>query len=212
MVNMNFPYKSGFAMIIQPAETKDRAFDIYSRLLIERIIFVKGELTEEIANLIVAQMMFLDAEDPEKEITLYINSAGGSVMAAMAVYDAMNQLRPDVSTVCIGTAASIGAFLLSSGTKGKRYALPNARITLRQPSGNTEGKASDIQVIAKEILYLRESMNRILAANTGQSKQQIELDSERDFFMSAEEAKAYVLVDSIITKTSASVPSSKIQD
>jgi len=212
MVNMNFPYQSGFAMIIQPAETKDRVFDIYSRLLIERIIFVKGELSEEIANLIVAQMMFLDAEDPEKEITLYINSGGGSVMAAMAVYDAMNQLRPDVSTVCIGTAASIGAFLLSSGTKGKRYALPNARITLRQPSGNTEGKASNIQVIAKEILYLRESMNRILAANTGQSKQQIELDSERDFFMSAEEAKAYGLVDSIITKTSASVPSSKTQD
>jgi ATP-dependent Clp protease protease subunit len=209
---MNFPYQSGFAMIIQPAETQDRAFDIYSRLLIERIIFVKGELTEEIANLIVAQMMFLDAEDPEKEITLYINSAGGSVMAAMAIYDAMNQLRPDVSTVCIGTAASIGAFLLSSGTKGKRYALPNARITLRQPSGGTEGKASDIQVIAKEILYLRESMNQILAANTGKSKQQIELDSERDFFMSAEEAKAYGLVDSIITKTSASVPSSKTQD
>jgi len=205
---MKFPYQSGFAMIIQPAETNNRAFDIYSRLLIERIIFVKSELTEEIANLIVAQMMFLDAEDPEKEITLYVNSAGGSVTAAMAVYDAMNQLRPDVSTVCIGTAASIGAFLLSSGTKGKRYALPNARITLRQPSAGTEGKASDIQVIAKEILYLRESMNQILAANTGQSKQQIELDSERDFFMSAEEAKAYGLVDSIINKTSASVPSS----
>nr|WP_250126199.1 ATP-dependent Clp protease proteolytic subunit [Chroococcidiopsis sp. CCMEE 29] len=199
-------------MIIQPAEPKDRAFDIYSRLLIERIIFVKGELTEETANLIVAQMMFLDAEDPEKEITLYINSAGGSVTAAMAIYDAMNQLRPDVSTVCIGTAASIGAFLLSSGAKGKRYALPNARITLRQLSGSTEGKASDIQVIAKEILYLRESMNRILAVNTGQSKQQIEIDSERDFFMSAEEAKVYGLVDSIVTKTSASVPSSKTQD
>ncbi|WP_346016616.1 ATP-dependent Clp protease proteolytic subunit [Chroococcidiopsis sp. CCMEE 29] len=209
---MNFPYQSGFAMIIQPAEPKDRAFDIYSRLLIERIIFVKGELTEETANLIVAQMMFLDAEDPEKEITLYINSAGGSVTAAMAIYDAMNQLRPDVSTVCIGTAASIGAFLLSSGAKGKRYALPNARITLRQLSGSTEGKASDIQVIAKEILYLRESMNRILAVNTGQSKQQIEIDSERDFFMSAEEAKVYGLVDSIVTKTSASVPSSKTQD
>lgn len=205
---MNFPYQSGFAMIIQPGETKDRAFDIYSRLLEERIIFVKGELTEETANLIVAQMMFLDAEDPEKEITLYINSTGGSVMAAMAIYDAMNQLCPDVSTVCIGTAASIGAFLLSSGTKGKRYALPNARITLRQPSGGTEGKASDIQVVAKEILYLRESMNRIIAANTGKSKQQIELDSERDFFMSAEEAKAYGLVDRTITKTSGSVSSS----
>lgn len=129
-------------------------------------------------------------------------------MAAMAIYDAMNQLCPDVSTVCIGTAASIGAFLLSSGTKGKRYALPNARITLRQPSGGTEGKASDIQVVAKEILYLRESMNRIIAANTGKSKQQIELDSERDFFMSAEEAKAYGLVDRTITKTSGSVSSS----
>lgn len=198
MVNINFPYQSGFTMIIQPSE-KDRVFDIYSRLLVERIIFVKGELTEEIANQVVAQMMFLDAEAPEKDITLYINSSGGDVMAAMAIYDAMNQLRPDVSTVCIGTAISIGTFLLSSGTKGKRYALPNAQITLRQPSGGTEGKASDIEVVAKEILYLRESINRILAANTGQSKERIELDSERDLFISAEEAKAYGLVDKIIT-------------
>ncbi len=146
-------------------------------------------------------MLFLDAEDPEKDITLYINSSGGLLTAAFAVYDAMTQLRTDVCTVCIGTAAATAAFLLSSGTKGKRYSLPNARITIRQASGSTEGKATEIEVVAREILYLKESINRILTANTGQSKQQIEQDSNRDFFMSAEEAKAYGLVDTIIQKT-----------
>ncbi|MBW4558846.1 MAG: ATP-dependent Clp protease proteolytic subunit [Trichormus sp. ATA11-4-KO1] len=199
---MNYP-QSNLPIIIQPTDTGERVFDIYSRLLAERIIFLKGELTEEIANLIVAQMLFLDHEDADKDITLYINSSEGSVTAAMAVYDAINQLRPEVCTICIGAAAAMGAFLLSSGTKGKRLAVPNARITIRQSSGVTEGKASDIEVVAKEILYLRESINRILAINTGQPKERIELDSERDFFMSAEEAKAYGLIDSIIQKTTA---------
>ena len=197
---MNLPYKLGLANVIY---TKDRenSFDISSRLLAERIIFIKGELTEETANLIVAKMLFLDAEDPEKDITLYINSSGGSITAAMAVYDTMSQIRTDVCTVCLGNAAAMGALLLSSGTKGKRLALPNARITIHQLSGSSEGKATDIEVAAKEILYLRESVNRIFAANTGQSKEQIDKDSERDFFMSAEEALIYGLIDSIINKT-----------
>lgn len=201
---MNFSTQGNIPIVIQSSDKGERTLDIYSRLLAERIVFLQGELTEETANLIVAQMLFLDAEDPKQDITLYINSSGGSVTAAMTVYDAMNQLRSKVCTVCIGTAASMGAFLLSSGAKGKRLALPNARIAIRQPSGGTQGKASDIEVAAKEILYLRESINTILAANTSQSKEQIELDSERDLFMSAEQAKAYGLVDSIITKTPAS--------
>ncbi len=200
---MNFSTQGNIPIVIQSSDKGERTLDIYSRLLAERIVFLQGELTEETANLIVAQMLFLDAEDPKQDITLYINSSGGSVTAAMTVYDAMNQLRSKVCTVCIGSAASMGAFLLSSGAKGKRLALPNARIAIRQPSGGTQGKASDIEVAAKEILYLRESINTILAANTSQSKEQIELDSERDLFMSAEQAKAYGLVDSIITKTPA---------
>lgn len=202
---MNFSTQGNIPIVIQSSDKGERTLDIYSRLLAERIVFLQGELTEETANLIVAQMLFLDAEDPKQDITLYINTSGGSVTAAMTVYDAMNQLRSDVCTVCIGTAASMGAFLLSSGAKGKRFALPNARITIRQPSGGTQGKASDIEVAAKEILYLKESINTILAANTSQSKERIELDSERDLFMSAKQAKAYGLVDSIITKTPASV-------
>ena len=198
---MKFPYQASIPIVIQSSEKGERTLDIYSRLLAERIVFLQSEITEETANLIIAQLLFLDAEDPKQDINVYINSSGGSAQAAMAVYDAMNQIRSDVCTVCIGTAASIGAFLLSSGDKGKRFALPNARITLRQPSGGTQGKASDIEVVAKEILYLRESINTILASNTGQSKERIELDSERDFFMSAEQGLAYGLVDSIIMKT-----------
>lgn len=198
---MNLPYQLGLATVIQTKDKSETYFDIYSHLFAERIIFVKGELTEETANLIVAQMLFLDHEDQDKDITLYINSYGGSLTAIMAVYDTISQIRTDVCTVCIGNAALMGAFLLSSGTKGKRYALPNARITIRQPLGSTEGKATDIEVAAKELLYIRESINRILAANTGQSKEQIDKDSKRDFFMSAEEAKNYGLVDTIINKT-----------
>lgn len=193
------PESINIPFIIQPSERGERVLDIYSRLLTERIIFLKTEITEEIANLIVAQLLFLDAQEPEKDITLYINSSGGSITAAMTVYDAMTQIRSDVVTVCLG-AAAMGAFLLSSGTKGKRYALPNARITIRHPSGETQGKATDIEVAAKEILYLKETINQIFAANTGKSKEQIAFDSERDFSMNAEEAKNYGLIDNIIAK------------
>lgn len=159
---------------------------------------MRGELTEETANLIVAQMLFLDAEDPEKDITFLINSSGGSAIAAMTVYDIINQIRPDVCTVCIGTAAAIGAFLLSCGAKGKRYALLNARMILRQPSANAEGQTSDVEAAAREIIYLRDLVNRILATNTGKSNEQIDRDSKRDFIMSAEEARDYGLIDRIV--------------
>jgi ATP-dependent Clp protease protease subunit len=201
---MNNPQFS-IPMVIQPSDKGDRAFDIYSRLLAERIVFLKSEVTDETANLIVAQLLFLDADDSERDITLYINSPGGSVTAGMAVYDAMNQIRCDVCTVCVGFAASMGAFLLSSGTKGKRYALPNARIMIHQPSGGAQGMASDIEVAAREILRIKETINKILAANTGQPLDKIERDSDRDFFMSAEEAKAYGLIDGVILRTPTSV-------
>jgi ATP-dependent Clp protease protease subunit len=186
----------GFASIIQLPQQ----FDVYSRLLAERIIFLRGDLTEEVANLTIAQMMFLDAEDPDKDITLYINSNGGAFTTVLGIYDAITQLRSDVATVCIGNASATAAFLLSSGTKGKRYALPNARITIRQALSSIEGKATDVEVAAKEIMYLKESINKILAANTSQSIEKIKLDAERDLVMSAEEAKAYGLIDSIIQK------------
>jgi ATP-dependent Clp protease protease subunit len=200
---MNSPVQPSLPIVVQQTDSGQLTFDIYSRLLAERIIFVKGELTDEKANLIIAQILFLDAQDPEKDITLYINSSEGAILAAIAIYDTMQQIRSELCTVCIGTAAAMGAFLLSSGTKGKRYALPNARITLRQPSASAQGKSTDIEVAAKEILYLRETINKILSANTGQSKERIEIDSERDFFMSAEQAKAYGLIDNIITKPAA---------
>ncbi len=205
---MNSPYHAIIPIFPQPSDKRQGAFDIYSHLLAQRVVFLRGELTEETANQIVAQLLFLDAEDPERDIFFYINSSGDSVMAGMAVYDTIKQIRADISTVCVGTAASMGAFLLSSGAKGKRFALPNARIMIRQPSGGAQGAASDIQAVAKEILYLKESINRILASNTGRSQEQIERDSERDFFMSAEEAKAYGLVDSIVMKPPTSVQSS----
>jgi ATP-dependent Clp protease, protease subunit len=199
--NMNSPVQPNIPIIIQPSERGERALDIYSRLLAERIVFLRGEVNEETANLVVAQLLFLDAEDSERDISLFINSPGGAITAGMAIYDTMNQIRAQVSTVCVGVAASMGAFLLSSGAKGKRYALPNARIMIHQPSGGAEGKATDIEIAAKEILYFRQLINRILAANTGQSIEKIEMDSERDFFMSAEQAKDYGLIDSIILKT-----------
>jgi ATP-dependent Clp protease protease subunit len=203
---MKYSNQLSIPMIIQQSEKGEQALDIYSRLLAERIIFLRNEVTDDTANLIVAQMLFLDAEEADRDITLYINSPGGSVTAGTAIYDAMNQIRSQVCTVCIGIAASMGAFLLSAGTKGKRYALPNARIMIHQPSGGTQGKASDIEIAAKEILYFRQLINKILADNTGKSQEQIELDSERDFFMSADEAKAYGLIDKIILKTSVSTP------
>ncbi|MBE9168506.1 ATP-dependent Clp protease proteolytic subunit [Pleurocapsales cyanobacterium LEGE 06147] len=207
---MIFPDRPNIPRVILPSNNEEIKLDIYSRLLAERIIFLREELTEEIANLIVAQMLFLDAEDSEKDITFLINSSDGSMTAVMTVYDTINQIRPDVCTVCMGTATAIGVFLLSSGTKGKRYALPNARITLRQPSGKAEGRASDIEVAAREILSLKESINRILAENTGRSPEQIDRDMQRDFIMSAEEARVYGLIDKIVTKPPISVVLPKI--
>ena len=195
--NPNFP------TFISLSNEKEPVFALYSHLLVKRIIFLRGELTEEIANEIIAQLLFLDAEDSE-DIFLYINSSGGSVTAALAIHDTIQQINSDVCTVCVGTAASMGAILLSSGTKGKRYALPNARIKIQQPSGNIEGKAIDIETAAKEILYQKETINRILAANCDRSQELIEHDTQRDFFLSAREAKAYGLIDEIVTKPPAS--------
>lgn len=196
---MNFPEPGKIPFTFPSSDNIEQAFSIYSHLLAKRIIFLRGELTEELANKIIVQLLFLDAES-EKDIFLYINSSGGSVSAALAIYDTIQQINSDVCTVCLGTAASMGAILLSSGTKGKRYALPNARIKIQQPSGDIEGKAIDIETAAKEILYQKEIINRILAANTSRSLELIEHDTQRDFFLSAKEAKAYNLIDEIVTK------------
>ncbi|MEL7522132.1 MAG: ATP-dependent Clp endopeptidase proteolytic subunit ClpP, partial [Cyanobacteria bacterium J06553_1] len=177
--------------VIESSGRGDRAFDIYSRLLRERIVFLGQQVTDEIANLVVAQLLFLEAEDPEKDIYLYINSPGGSVSAGMGMFDTMNQIRPDVCTICIGLAASMGAFLLSAGEKGKRMSLPNSRIMIHQPLGGAQGQATDIEIQAKEILYLKQKLNGHLADHTGQPLSKIEEDTERDFFMSAEESKEY---------------------
>ena len=185
-------------MVVEQTSRGERAYDIYSRLLKERVIFLVGEVNDHMANLIVAQLLFLESENPEKDISLYINSPGGSVSAGMAIYDTMNFIKPDVSTLCNGMAASMGAFLLSSGVKGKRLALPNSRIMIHQPSGGARGQASDIQIQAKEILSLRERLNKILAENCGQPVERIELDTERDNFMAAEDAVAYGLIDKVM--------------
>jgi ATP-dependent Clp protease, protease subunit len=186
--------------VIESSGRGDRAFDIYSRLLRERIVFLGQQVTDEIANLVVAQLLFLEAEDPEKDIYLYINSPGGSVSAGMGMFDTMNQIRPDVCTICIGLAASMGAFLLSAGAKGKRMSLPNSRIMIHQPLGGAQGQATDIEIQAKEILYLKQKLNQHLADHTGQPLDRIEEDTERDFFMSAEEAKDYGLIDQVIAR------------
>jgi ATP-dependent Clp protease protease subunit len=186
--------------VIETSGRGERAFDIYSRLLRERIVFLGQEVTSESANLIVAQLLFLDAEDPEKDIYLYINSPGGSVSAGLGIFDTINQIRPDVCTICIGFAASMGAFLLSAGTKGKRMSLPNARIMIHQPLGGAQGQATDIEIQAKEILYLKKQLNQHLASHTGQPLDKIEEDTERDFFMSAEDAKEYGLIDQVINR------------
>ncbi len=186
--------------VIQQTERGERVFDIYSRLLAERIVFLGMPVTDESANLIIAQLLFLEAEDVEKDIYLYINSPGGSVTAGMGIYDTINHIQPDVCTICVGMVASMGAFLLSSGTKGKRFALPNARIMIHQPSGGAQGPASDIEVVAREILHLKERINTILSHATGQPKERVELDSDRDFFMSSEEARLYGLIDQVIEK------------
>ena len=176
----------------------ERSFDIYSRLLKERIIFLDGEVNDASASVIVAQLLFLEAEDPNKDIHLYINSPGGSVTAGMAIYDTMNYIKCDVSTICIGMAASMGAFLLSSGAKGKRYALPNAEVMIHQPSGGAQGQATEIKIVAEHILRTRSKLNNILAANTNQPLEVIERDTERDYYMSADEAKEYGIVDTVI--------------
>ena len=187
-------------MVVEQTSRGERAFDIYSRLLKERVIFLVGGVDDYVANVIVAQLLFLEADNPEKDISLYINSPGGIVTAGLAIYDTMRFIKPDVSTICVGQAASMGSFLLAAGAKGKRYILPNSRVMIHQPSGGAQGQASDIAIQAKEILYLRERLNQELAANTGQTMEKIALDVERDYFMNAEEAKAYGVVDSVLDR------------
>lgn len=188
--------------VIEQSGRGERAFDIYSRLLRERIVFLGQEVTADSANLIVAQMLFLEAEDPEKDIYLYINSPGGSVSAGLGIYDTMNHIGPDVCTICVGLAASMGAFLLTAGKKGKRMSLPNSRIMIHQPLGGAQGQATDIEIQAKEILYLKDMLNKALADNTGQPLEKIEDDTERDFFMSPQEAMEYGLIDQVIDRQS----------
>lgn len=185
--------------VIEQTSRGERSYDIYSRLLKDRIIFLGEEVTDVSASVVVAQLLFLEAEDPGKDISLYINSPGGSVTAGMAIYDTMQYIKCDVSTICIGLAASMGAFLLAGGTKGKRFALPNAEIMIHQPSGGAKGQASDIKIVAENILKTKKKLNEILAANTGKSVEVIEVDTDRDNFMSAEEAKEYGIVDNVIT-------------
>lgn len=184
--------------VIEQSGRGERAFDIYSRLLKERVIFCVGPVNDQMANLIVAQLLFLESENPEKDISLYINSPGGSVTAGLAIFDTMNFIKPDVSTLCTGHAASMGAFLLAAGAKGKRFSLPNSRIMIHQPSGGSQGMASDIEIQAREILYLRQRLNAILAKNTGQSIDTIATDTDRDKFMSADEAVTYGLIDKVL--------------
>lgn len=186
-------------MVVEQTSKGERSFDIYSRLLKEGVIFMCGQVEEHMANLIVAQMLFLESENPEKDIYLYINSPGGSVTAGMAIYDTMQFIKNDVSTVCIGQAASMGAFLLNAGTKGKRYCLPNSRVMIHQPLGGFQGQASDIEIHAREILYIKDKLNRILAEHSGQDIEQVAKDTDRDNFMSAQDAVDYGIVDSVLT-------------
>ena len=186
-------------MVIEQTSRGERSFDIYSRLLKERVIFIVGPIEDQMANLVVAQLLFLESENPDKDIHIYINSPGGSVTAGLSIYDTMQFIKPEVSTMCLGQAASMGAFLLSGGTKGKRLILPNARTMIHQPSGGAQGQATDIEIQAKEILFLRERLNRLLADHTGQPLDVIEQDTERDRFMSAEQSVEYGLVDQVIS-------------
>jgi ATP-dependent Clp protease protease subunit len=187
-------------MVIEQSGRGERSYDIYSRLLKERVIFLVGPVNDQTANLVVAQLLFLESENPDKDISFYINSPGGSVTAGMAIYDTMQFVKPDVSTLCTGMAASMGAFLLAAGAKGKRYTLPNSRVMIHQPSGGAQGQASDIEIHARDILKTRDQLNRILAERTGQTIEKIERDTERDYFMFADEAKEYGLVDQVIAK------------
>ncbi|HEX6704573.1 MAG TPA: ATP-dependent Clp endopeptidase proteolytic subunit ClpP [Albitalea sp.] len=187
-------------IVIEQSGRGERAYDIYSRLLRERVIFLVGPVNDVTANLVVAQLLFLESENPDKDISLYINSPGGSVSAGLSIFDTMQFIKPDVSTLCMGLAASMGAFLLAAGAKGKRFALPNSRIMIHQPSGGAQGQATDIEIQAREILKLRESLNKILAERTGQPLEKIRNDSERDFFMSGPEAKDYGLIDQVLDR------------
>jgi len=185
-------------MVIEQSSRGERAYDIYSRLLKDRIIFLGTAMNDEIANLIIAQLLFLESEDPDKDINFYVNSPGGLVTAGLAVYDTMQYIKPDIATVCIGQAASMGAVLLAAGTRGKRYSLPNSRILIHQPMGGFQGQASDIEIQAKEILRMKERLNEILVAHTGKQMEDIQKDTDRDFFMSGEEAKKYGIIDHVI--------------
>jgi ATP-dependent Clp protease protease subunit len=187
-------------IVIEQTNRGERAYDIYSRLLKDRIIFLGAPIDDVFANLIIAQLLFLEAEDPEKDINLYINSPGGSVTAGLGIYDTMQYVKPAINTICLGQAASMGAFLLTAGTKGKRYALPNARVMIHQPMGGFQGQATEIDIHAREILKIRERLNEIMAKHTGQPLDKIALDTERDYFMSSEEAKRYGLIDEVITR------------
>ena len=187
-------------MVVETSGRGERAYDIYSRLLKERVVFLVGEVNDQSANLVIAQLLFLESENPEKDISLYINSPGGSVSAGLAIYDTMQFIKPDVSTLCMGMAASMGAFLLAAGTKGKRFSLPNSRVMIHQPLGGARGQASDIEIQAREILYLRERLNKVLSDRTGQTIETIAKDTDRDNFMSAEQAKEYGLIDQVIEK------------
>jgi len=203
---MDFTDRNGFdpkmlgyiPMVIEQSGRGERAYDIYSRLLKERVIFLVGVVNDMSANLVLAQMLFLESENPDKDISFYINSPGGSVSAGMSIYDTMQFIKPDVSTLCVGQAASMGAFLLSSGAKGKRFCLPNSRVMIHQPMGGFQGQASDIEIHAKEILYLRAQLNEILSKNTGQPIEVIERDTDRDFFMSGDQSVSYGLVDKVL--------------
>jgi len=185
-------------MVVEQVGRSERAYDIYSRLLKDRIIFIGGPIDDHVANLVVAQLLHLEAEDPKKDINIYINSPGGVVTAGMAIYDTIQFIKPDVSTTCIGQAASMGALLLAAGTKGKRYSLPNSRIMIHQPLGGAQGQASDIEIAAKEIVFLKERLSKILQKHTGQTLKKIEKDTDRNFFMTAEEAESYGLIDQVI--------------
>jgi ATP-dependent Clp protease protease subunit len=199
--HMDAPQNLGLVpMVVEQSGRGERAYDIYSRLLKERVVFLVGPVNEVTANLVVAQLLFLESENPDKDISFYINSPGGMVTAGMAIYDTMNFIKCDVSTLCIGQAASMGAFLLSAGAKGKRFALPNSRVMIHQPLGGFQGQASDIEIHAKEILYLKARLNQMLADHTGQSVETIERDTDRDNFLSAEAAKEYGLIDQVLTR------------
>jgi len=187
-------------MVVEQTNRGERAYDIYSRLLKDRIIFLGNAIDDHVANLVIAQLLFLEAEDPDKDIHLYINSPGGSITAGMAIYDTMQHVRPDVSTICVGLAASMGAFLLAAGAKNKRFALPNSEVMIHQPLGGTQGQATDIEIHARRILQIRERLNMILSERTGQPLDRIRKDTERDFFMSAEEARKYGIIDGVMIK------------